>query len=181
MCVNVEPTSGESPSSQPPSGAVSCQSPPHRIAAAPAPLTSAMPVSVTIRVALAALGIYAVYALPRFLPLRDPKGSVDLPWPSRGTSPLASRAPACNYGGQPYYFVATDPAAQFDATPQTYDMRAFDPRCQPRPLVEQLLAANATGDRQLSIIMYGDRHGVTARPAHFAFVNISGSACLTMR
>jgi len=117
-----------------------------------------MPVSVILRVGLAVLGVFCLTtALPHILPQRGPKGTVELP--SEGTPARGNRVPTCNYGGQPYYFVATDEAAPFNATPKSYDMRAYDPRCQPRPLVEQLLHANATGERHLRIMLYGDRCG----------------------
>jgi len=143
---------------------------PAGVAAVPAPLASPMPISTTLRVTLAVLGAYAVTAaLPRILPQQGPKGTIELP--SWGTP---APDPACNYGGQPYYFVATDEAVLFNATPQAYDMRAFEPRCQPRPLVEQLLQANATGDRQLSIMLYGDRCWVTLRSARLTPTQTSG-------
>ena len=112
--------------------------------------------SVTVRVTLAVLGACAVTAaLPRILPQQELNGTVRLL--SRGSPPLDDRVPACNYGGQPYFFVATEDPAHFNVTPETWDMRAFDPRCQPRPLVDELLDTNATSDGQLSIMLYGDR------------------------
>ena len=72
---------------------------------------------------------------------------------------LGSADPACNYGIQPYYFLPADPAVPWNVTPKAWDLRAFDARCQPRPLVDRLLDVRhrANSSRKLSIILYGDR------------------------
>ena len=72
---------------------------------------------------------------------------------------VSSAEPACEYGIQPYYFMPTHPAVPWNVTPRTWDLRAFDARCQPRQLVDRLLEGSysASNDSQLSIILYGDR------------------------
>jgi hypothetical protein len=66
---------------------------------------------------------------------------------------------ACEYGTQPYYFMPADPETPWNVTPKAWDLRAFDARCQPRPLVDRLLDSRhgTTNASMLSIILYGDR------------------------
>ena len=88
---------------------------------------------------------------------------------------LSGTVPACKYGRQPYYFVESE-GAQFNETPASWQLHAYDPRCQPRALVEVLVDADRSsrtgngsdgdlggndcsvdGSRQLTAIIYGDR------------------------
>jgi len=135
--------------------------------ALPTALAPVMPCSEAFRIAVAiavvvAYGLSAV--LPRILPHQKPGRAVELLLEglSRGSPALGSGGPACNYGGQPYYFVASEEATLFNVTPRTWDMRAFDRRCQPRQLVQKLLDVKTVGGRQLSILLYGDRCCITA-------------------
>jgi len=141
--------------------------------ALPTALAPVMPCSEAFRIAVAiavvvAYGLSAV--LPRILPHQKPGRAVELLLEglSRGSPALGSGGPACNYGGQPYYFVASEEATLFNVTPRTWDMRAFDRRCQPRQLVQKLLDAETAGGRQLSILLYGDRCCITAWSVHRA-------------
>ena len=90
---------------------------------------------------------------------------------------LSGTVPACRYGSQPYYFVESE-RAQFNETPTSWQIRAYDPRCQPRALLDSLVGAGRSNDsrtgsdagsnvggdgcsvdsdRQLTAIIYGDR------------------------
>jgi hypothetical protein len=71
----------------------------------------------------------------------------------------SSAEPVCEYGTQPYYFMPADPETPWNVTPKAWDLRAFDARCQPRPLVDRLLDSRhgTTNASMLSIILYGDR------------------------
>ena len=92
---------------------------------------------------------------------------------------LSGTVPACNFGSQPYYFVESE-SAQFNETPSSWQLRAYDPGCQPRALWEFLVGVDhsngsragsdtdggAAGNgcsvdsgRQLTAIIYGDRRG----------------------
>ncbi len=107
------------------------------------------------RVVLAIIGTCAVIAvLPRAFPrlkAQCSEGALQAAAsPGRGT-------PACNYGGQPYYFRETEPRTPFNVSARSWDLRAFDARCQPQPLVEKLIRPNASADNQLSVMVYGDR------------------------
>jgi len=76
---------------------------------------------------------------------------------------LSGTVSACTYGSQPYYFVDSE-GAQFNETPTSWQIRAYDPRCQPRALADTLVSADGCSvdsDRQLTVIIYGDRY---ARP-----------------
>ncbi len=90
---------------------------------------------------------------------------------------LSGTVSACTYGSQPYYFVDSE-GAQFNETPTSWQIRAYDPRCQPRALADTLVSADRSNssrtvsdvggdgcsvdsDRQLTVIIYGDRY---ARP-----------------
>ena len=70
---------------------------------------------------------------------------------------LGAAPEACNFGVQPYYFEVTEDTTPFNVTPKTWDIHAFNPRCQPQPLLDDLLDANVSAGRQLSIIAFGDR------------------------
>ena len=109
---------------------------------------------VTFRVTLALLGTCAVTAvLPRIFLIQKPQGTGKLP----PAASVNSGLPACDFGGQPYFFVAADEHAPFNVSPQAWDMRAFNSRCQPRPLVETLVDDKSSANRQISILLYGDR------------------------
>ena len=114
-----------------------------------------MPLAPTWIVTLAILGTFAVTTIvPRALPQR-PEAAAG--FPPAETQLFSSSLPVCQYGVQEYYFVAGDASTPFNATPEAWDLRAFDSRCQPKPLVEQLLDAQAGARRQISIMLYGDR------------------------
>jgi len=109
-----------------------------------------------LRVVLAIIGsCAAVVVLPQVFPLQKaqcPDGAL------QSAAPLGRGPPACDYGGQPYYFVDTEQRTAFNATARSWDLRAFDARCQPQPLLDKLVAANASAaDHQLSVMVYGDR------------------------
>ena len=116
-----------------------------------------MPCLSTFRVSIAILATFALTAvLPRVSTV--PRGCGP-PVPSAASSAAGFADPVCKYGTQPYYFLPAKPAQPWNVTPKNWDLRAFDARCQPRPLVDRLLDAKkgANSSRQLSIILYGDR------------------------
>ena len=107
-----------------------------------------------LRVILATLAsCVAIVVLPRVLLQKAQCADAATPAAAQsGRGP-----PACNYGGQPYYFVKTEQRTPFNDTARSWDLRAFDARCQPQPLVETLVRASASADKQLSVLVYGDR------------------------
>ncbi len=121
-------------------------------------------------VTFAVLSTFAVTAvLPRVLPRAVETVSI---WTTERAARAAGllgagAAPACKFGVQPYYFELGEARTPFNVTPETWDIRAFNPRCQPQPLLDSLLDGNVSASRQLTIIVYGDRcrspHGVATQ------------------
>jgi len=92
---------------------------------------------------------------------------------------LSGAVPACKYGSQPYYFVDSE-RAQFNETPTSWHVHAYNPKCQPRALLDSLVSgghsngsrtgSDADGcsvdrDRQLTAIIYGDRFARQPAPS----------------
>ena len=119
-----------------------------------------MPCLTTSRLVLALFGTCALTAVIPHVGTR-PRECESPPKSTASTvaARLSSAHQECDYGTQPYYFAPNNPATPWNTTPRAWDLRAFDARCQPRPLVDRLLKAGRGTDssRQLSIILYGDR------------------------
>ena len=113
-------------------------------------------------VILTVLSTIAVTAvLPRVLPRAVETFSISIRTTERaaraaGLFGAAARS-ACKFGVQPYFFELTEDRTPFNATPKAWDIRAFDPDCQPQPLLDRLLDVNVSASRQLTIMVYGDR------------------------